>query len=239
MAFYILLATATFIASLIQGVSGFAFGMILVSILPHFMMYTQAIALSSLLGVILTGINAWTYHEYTVWKLLPAVTFSYILCARIGIWILTTTAASAVWNKVLGLLLMIWAVYVLYINGQVSIKPTAKNGILWGALGGTLSGLFGMAPIMVFYFLAVTSGKNSYMGSLQMFFFIGGSFDIFFRFQSGMVTLDVIKTASFALIFVLAGFISGRLLLKKLSMPQMQKIIYGLIFICGLSLLIF
>ena len=95
-----------------------------------------------------------------------------------------------------------------------------------------------MAPIMAFYFLAITSSKETYMGSMQMFFLICVLFDVIFRIQSGIITLVSVQMAAAAVVFVLLGFLAGHAVLKRISLPQMQKFIYGIIFISGILLAI-
>ena len=136
------------------------------------------------------------------------------------------------------MLLMGWALYMLLGKQKKRIRPTALNGILWGGAGGFLSGLFGIAPIMAFYFLSVTNDKDKYMGCMQMFFFVGICFDILFRSQNGMITMETLQMASFAIIFALLGFLIGRKILKRLGFMQLQKLVYGIIFICGSLLLL-
>jgi len=234
---YLVLAVSVFIAALIQGISGFAFAMILLGILPHVLGYTQALALTSILAVFLMAANAWNYRKHVVWNLLPAAIFSYIIGTRIGIQILAYISDSAVLGRLLGIFLMLWVVYQCIENRQVTIKPTVLNGFLWGGVGGLMGGLFGMAPILVFYFLAVTKDKESYMGCTQMFFFIGICFDVLFRSQMGMITFQILQLAGFSFLFLLLGFGLGRMILQHISMLQLQKIIYGFIFLCGMMLL--
>ena len=70
MEFYMILALTAFAAAFIQGVSGFAFAVILLGVLPHFIDYIQAVGLVSLLAVIVVSVNAWTYRANVLWKLL-------------------------------------------------------------------------------------------------------------------------------------------------------------------------
>ena len=238
MEFYVILALTAFAAAFIQGVSGFAFAVILLGVLPHFIDYIQAVGLVSLLAVIVVGVNAWTYRAHVQWKLLPAVTVSYIIATKIGVQILVMTPDANIWGRVLGVLLAVWAGYMIFGARELNIRPTVLNSILWGVAGGLLGGLFGMAPIMAFYFLAITSSKETYMGSMQMFFLICVLFDVIFRIQSGIITLVSVQMAAAAVVFVLLGFVVGHAVLKRISLPQMQKFIYGIIFISGILLAI-
>ncbi len=124
------------------------------------------------------------------------------------------------------ILLAVWAGYMLSGTRELHIRLTVLNGVLWGATDGLLGGLFGMAPIMAFYFLAITDSKKTYMGCMQMFFFICVLFDVTFRIQSGIVTFASVKLAVAAVVFVLLGFLAGHAVLKRISLPQMQKFIY-------------
>ncbi len=238
MEFHVVLALTAFAAAFIQGVSGFAFAVILLGILPHFIDYIQAVGLVSLLAVVVVGVNAWTYRAFVVWRLLPAVTVSYIIGTKIGVQILVLTPDANIWGRVLGVLLVVWAGYMLSGTRELRIRPTVLNGILWGAAGGLLGGLFGMAPIMAFYFLAITDSKKTYMGCMQMFFFICVLFDVMFRIQSGIITFASLQMAAVAVLFVLLGFLAGHAVLNRISLPQMQKFIYVIILASGVLLAI-
>ena len=223
---------------MIQGISGFAFGIILLGVLPHFLDYTQSIGLNSLLGLILGLIFVLTYRKYILWRAVPLIAFCYILGDYIGIQILSNATDMNLWRKALGIFLIIISIFMCCFQDKMSIKSTRFNSIIFGLLGGIIVGLFGVAPIIVLYFVTVTQDKNYYMGTMQTFFFICNWFDVLFRSRSSMITGQVLEMAVLVVPFLFLGFILGRKILRYIPAYQFKLIVYGIIFINGLLLVV-
>lgn len=60
-----------FLASMIQGISGFAFGMVVLTVFPYLFGYTKALVLASLMAVVVVSYNAYLYRKSVDWQWVP------------------------------------------------------------------------------------------------------------------------------------------------------------------------
>ena len=60
--------TIVLIAAIVQGVSGFAFGMMVLMVFPYIFGYTKSLVLASMMGLVLSAANAYIYRKYIDWK---------------------------------------------------------------------------------------------------------------------------------------------------------------------------
>jgi len=235
---YIILALAAFFAAFIHALSGFAFGMIFLGIILHVLPYTQVVALCSILGWILTAYATWTFRKSIVWKILPISVASYIVCSKIGIMFLDSISNLDLLQKIAAILLVVWAINMFVKKKQLKFPYKPLYAVIWGGAAGLMGALFGMAPIFAIYFMAITETKEEYMGTLQAQVMISILFELFFRAQQGMITTETVYFAAFATIFLLAGFIIGKSIMKKITFTQLHKIVYGIVLVCGIFLLV-
>lgn len=55
---FVIFCTIVLIAAIVQGVSGFAFGMMVLMIFPYIFGYTKALVLAGMMGLVLSAANA-------------------------------------------------------------------------------------------------------------------------------------------------------------------------------------
>lgn len=157
------------VGGLIQGVSGFGFGIFAMTIFPSILPYLFGVGLSSLISLVgMTGLLI-RYRRYIHWQYLPVPVVFYMIFSTIAINL--STRLEADWLKTyLGLFLIVLAVYFAFFGGKIKIKPNILTAFIVSALSGTLSGLFSIGgPPMVIYYLAITKSKEEYLGTLQTF----------------------------------------------------------------------
>ena len=54
-------------ASVVQGVSGFAFGMVVLMVFPYLFGYTKSLVLAALMAMVVMFYNAWLYRRTMCW----------------------------------------------------------------------------------------------------------------------------------------------------------------------------
>ena len=65
---FVLFAGIVFFASVVQGISGFAFGLIVLMVFPHLFGYSDALVLANLMTLVLLIYNSFLYRRYCAWK---------------------------------------------------------------------------------------------------------------------------------------------------------------------------
>lgn len=238
MTVYLILIVAAFFASMVQSISGFAFALVLLGIIPHFIDYGQCVAMTSPLAMFIVFSSFWRFRRYVQWKKVIPVAIAYILFSYVGIQMLVHLPNPKLWKTLLGIFLMVWSLYMLFGKGEIPVKESFLSQLIWGGAGGLMGGLFGMAPILAFYYLAVTDSKESYMGNLQAMFFLGVISDIMLRMQAGFLTPQLLQYIGVAFVAVVLGYITGQMILKRMTLPQLKKAIYGIVLVCGMLMML-
>ncbi len=236
-----LLIFSTFLGALVQGITGFAFAIILLAFMQSFLPYTELLTIASLLALFMLTINVYTYRKHITWKWLPLpllINFTFTIAS---IQLLRYTADFPYWHELLGLVFILMAVYLYCFQHRVHIEANLKNALIFCGAGGILGGLFGVGgPPVVVYFLALSGGsKEKYLSSTQMFFWFNMSYDFIGRAASGMVTADTFYYASFCLIPIAFGLWLGRRIVRHIDIAMLKKLVYLLIFLNGWYMLLF
>lgn len=235
----LILCVATFVAAVIQGVSGFAFALILLMVLPYIFPYAEALALIAFIGAVMIGYNVYLYRKYIDWKILPIPVLSYFVCDLLAVRLLKNIGTNPMLSKILGVIFILLAVYLCFGQGKIKVLPTKKNAVIFNGVGGAVSGLFGAGgPIAVLYFMAVSASKEVYMGTLQTFLFLVTGADFFVRVANGMVTLQTVKYGLSSLIFAVVGLWIAKKLFEKIKPDVLNKIVLALMALNGIWLVI-
>lgn len=238
--FFPILIFSTFLAAVVQGITGFAFAMIFLAFMQYFLPYTELLAISTVLAIFMLSMNVYVYRHHIVWKWLPLPLVINCVFTVGAIQLLKQTMTFPYWHQLLGVVFILMAVYMYCFQQRIHIEPTFKNALLFCGAGGILGGLFGVGgPPVVVYFLALTDSKEKYLSSTQMFFWFNMVYDFIGRTASGMVTASTFYYASFCLIPVALGLWLGRRILRYIDSNMLKKLVYLLIFLNGWYMLLF
>lgn len=231
----LLILLASFSGSFIQRVCGFGFGIFIMTILPYLMpTYQEATALSGFLSLIQSAIVLVTVYRYLNLKNLYMIFLSFCISSYFAIKFVSTTG-DGILRIILGVVLIILALYFLLYSNKAVVKPEKKWQISLGGLSGIMGGLFGMhGPAAVVYFLSSEKTKESYLAIAQAYFVITNIYMSIFRAGYGFVT----PTVGFSLLYALPGIIIGIYLGSKVfnRIPQqtLKKVIYFYMIIAGI-----
>lgn len=236
----VIIVAFAFIATFIQRVTGFGFGIVFMSVVPFLMPgYGEATALSGLLALVCalgSGIKVFRYLKWK--KLIP------ILCTFFAVSLLAVNIVASVDNhtlkKILGVILILVSLYFIFVNGKFSLKPTIPVQMCMGAASGLMGGLFGMqGPPAVIYFISSTDSKEEYMALTQWYFIFGNVAMALYRAGNGFMTADVFKLFAYGVPAVLAGLFLGSLMYRKMPVALLRKFVYAFIGIAGIAALLF
>jgi len=227
-------------ASFVQRVSGFGFGIFIMTILPHLMpTYGEATALSGMLAIVTSCITAVKMARFTPWKkLLPLLTV-FIIVSFFFVK-MVSRVDSAYLKHFIGYILVAVSIYFFFISERISMKPTLPVQISMGALSGVMGGLFAMqGPPAVIYFIASCKDKNEYIAITQWFFLIGNIMMTVYRASNGFVTPLVCKSWLIGVPAILLGLALGSRVFGYISIKLLRKLVYAYIAVAGIIAIIY
>lgn len=138
----------------------------------------------------------------------------------------------------LGVLLMLLSVYSVFFSGRVKLRATVLNGLLAGAIGGTLTGMFSVGgPPIAIYMLAATESNDEYRSTLNAHFSIVNICVAVSRFFAGSLTGGDFMAFLKLLTFLGLGMWAGDKVFHRLDAAKLRKAVYAYLFAAGLSML--
>lgn len=223
------------IATFVQRVCGFGFGIFIMSMLTYIMpSYGEATTLSGLLAVttsLYVVIRTWRHID---WRKLMPITITFIATSYIGIRLITVMPKNTL-SIMLGIALILVGVYFLFFQKRIAMRPTMTTQISMGTISGLMGGACAMqGPPAVIYFLAATETKEQYIAITQAYFVIGNLIMTIFRAQSGFLTPVVWTAYFYGLGAVVIGNIIGALVFKRISVETLRKLVYIYLVISGI-----
>jgi hypothetical protein len=234
----ILVALTVFLASILQGFSGFGYGLALMTALPFFLPITTATILvsfsSTFISIYMLGRN-WKNYDL---KLIIFPLIGSFLFIPIGVFLLNYIDEDIL-KILLGVLLVLISIFFLTKReDQLKIKPKASKGILVGATAGTLNGILSVGgPPLVLYFIHAARDKYNYKASMDLIFLISSIYRLVWLYIYGNITSDMAPILITAVLAGVTGTVLGFNLLIKTERAVIAKAIYGIMMLAGISLI--
>ena len=226
---------SSFVASFIQRVSGFGFGIFMMTILPLVMpSYGEATALSGLLALVNSMYICIRMWKQIPWKKLLPILITFIVVSFFAIrWV--AGMDGRVLKHILGGILIFVSIYFFFISERIRVKPTMGVQLAMGTASGLMGGFFAMqGPPAVLYFIACTDSKEEYLAITQAFFFIGNSMMTLFRAGNGFVTRTVGLCWLWGIVAVFLGIWVGAMVFRRITLPSLRNVIYAYMAVSGL-----
>lgn len=232
---YIGLFALTVASSFTQRVTGFGFGILMMTLLPVLApSYAEATALSGLLAIFTALVPAIQSRKSLNWKKLLPILLIFLVTSWLGVLLLARLDSSLMKHVVGGVLIAV-SLWFFITGGRIRLDPTLPVQAGMGTLSGLMGGLFAMqGPPAVIYFLAVSDTKEEYIALTQWYFLIGNIFMAFFRAGSGFITPAVLKLWCVAIPGVFLGLFLGAKVYKKIRTEELRRVIYAFLLIAGL-----
>ena len=222
-------------ASFVQRTTGFGFGIFIMTLLPFLMpSYGEATTLSGLLALTTSAMISIRMRKYITWKRLFPILITFIIVSAVAICMLARIHDNTL-RKVLGIILMITALYFAFFSSRIKLKTTLPYQIGAGTISGIMGGFFGMqGPPAVLYFISSEPDKNSYMAMVQTYFLIGNAMMTIVRASNGFLTAAVGRCYVFCIAAVLTGTLLGSWAFKHIPGRIFPYVVYSYIGISGL-----
>lgn len=235
----VLLITFCIGAAFVQRVTGFGFGIFIMTILPSLMpSYGEATTLSGLLAASQSIVIATSMRRYISWKNLIPVLITFIVISFFAIQCITMIN-DTILKRILGLMLIAISIYSFFFSNKIRIKASMPMQISMGTISGMMGGLFAMqGPPAVLYFTASEQSKQNYIATTQVYFLIGNIMMTLFRARNGYVTHEVGIAYLYAIGAAYIGNIAGSRVFNRISSQTLKKVIYVFIAISGIVALV-
>jgi uncharacterized membrane protein YfcA len=228
---WLFLALALLCAGFVQGLSGFGFGLVSMSLLPLFLGVKQAAAISTVFSLLATvTIFARHYREYN-WRLGLAFLCSVCVGVPLGVYFLQQ-ASEIILLRLLGTIMLIFAVREFLLRKQPQTIPSALTVPL-GLFSGALSGAFNLGGIpSAAYAYAHPWSRGQIMAFLQVMITVSCILRVIFYSRVGLLKEFSWLYAALLAIPLYAAIWLGHFVLGRVSPTHLRK---GIFVFIGLS----
>lgn len=235
----LILLVFAFGAAFVQRVTGFGFGIFIMTVLPYIMpTFGEATTLSGLLASVTSLLIVIKMWRFINWRTLLPILGIFLVVSFFAVQFVAITSDSVL-KKILGVMLILASVYFFFFSERIKLRPTIPVQFSMGTLSGIMGGLFGMqGPPAVLYFLASTKTKEHYIALTQSYFLIGNAFMTFYRARNGFLTSDVGIAWCYGLAAIFFGGWVGAKVFERMSIHVLRKVVYSYMALSGFVALI-
>lgn len=220
------IAFFTFLAGIVQGVTGFGAGTLQMMVLPLFFPLIEATGISGVVCWSLTTAMFYRYRKYVKPKKVILPTLFYLLGSYSAI-SFSMQVNQELMQRVMGVFLILLACYFLFIQREKVEHVSSLVAVIFSVVSGVCDGLFGIGgPLMIILFLAHSDSKEEYLGNSQALFFGTLLVNCTVRIHKGILTQAHIPYIVVGLITMsLGGFIAKRIA-DRIDGDKLRRIVY-------------
>ncbi len=234
----LLLAAFALLGALVEGLSGFGFGLVTMSLLPLVIPVEQAVPMVGAWGLSLNLLNTWNRRRH----IQPRRILPMLVAAAMGIPVGLTFLTRAPESLVTGTLGVVILAYVgLALSGRV--RPgiggdDRRWAFLAGLLGGALGGAFNTSgPPVVLYLSSRGWTKEQTIGAMQAFFTFTSSLTFVGFVAYGLITRTLLGWILPILPIVWIGLLVGSAINNRIPQLAFQRLVLGLLAVLGFNFL--
>ena len=226
----------TIVASFIQRVSGFGFGIFVMMFFPFFLpSYGESVMLSGLLAgstALMIAVKNWKFIR---WRMMWIVTFFNVLFSFVATEYMRSLS-NDVLKQCLGVLLTLIALYFLFGEGRMGrIFKSKPAQITIGSVSGVMGGMFAMpGPPVVLYCISTLEDKKEYVATLQAFSVVFNSFYTIFRFNAGFYSENTWLWWVMGIGGAVIGSLLGSRCFELISNQTLKRIVYVMMIVSGM-----
>ena len=225
----------TIIASFIQRVSGFGFGIFVMMFFPFFLpSYGESVMLSGLLAgstALMIALRNW---QYIRWNLMGRVVLFNVVASYLATEYMSSLGNDTM-KQCLGVVLILIALYFLFGEGKMGrIFKSKLAQVTIGSISGVMGGMFAMpGPPLVLYTISTIDDKREYVTTLQAFSVVMNLCYTLFRFKAGFYSEDTWLWWLVGLVGAVIGSSVGARCFEHISSRTLKYIVYAMMIISG------
>ena len=224
---------AALAGGIVQGVTGFGAGVVMMLALPLAFAVPQAAGISGAVCMVLTAAMTWRYRARASVSAIVGPAVIYVVASSVSIVVARGVEQDAM-KGALGVFLVLLACYFLFVQGEGEFVPKGAVALACIVVSGVCDGMFGIGgPLMVVYYLARTQGVEEYLGTIQGFFFVTLVCATAFRLASGVLGIGHVPMMLAGVAGVLAGSAIAARLVDRLDAGLVRRATYMVIGLAG------
>ncbi len=234
----LVVALGAMLAGLVQGISGFAFGMTAISVWAWFLDPQMAAALAVFGAWTGQIIAAFSVRRAFSWSALKPYLLGGVCGIPLGAYLLPYLNVAA-FQAVLGAILLIWCPLML----GSRFLPVVRQGsplvdALVGAAGGVMGGLGGFTGVLPTLWCTIQAmSRDQQRQIIQNFNLATLSVTMLVYVGSGKITLNLLPYLGIVAVAVLIPVLLGGRIYVGLSEQQFRKLVLSLLTLSGVALL--
>jgi uncharacterized membrane protein YfcA len=224
-----IIAVTVFAAGIVQGLTGFGSGLVMMSVMPALIGIRSAVPFAMIFSFVLSISVMIRLRSHFKWKPVQPLVIGALPAIPVGIFLLSSI--NPVWiTGALGLLLVSFASFSLMKKAD-AIEPQATPHAIWGYVAGACSGLLGGAfntggPPVVLYASLCPWKKEATVATLQAFFTISGAIGLLGLAIAGLFTQELLLWNLIDLPVLLAGAWVGLKLNERVDQETFRRLLF-------------
>lgn len=228
-----------FVAAIIQGISGFAFGIVVLMIFPYIFGYTKALALAPMIALLLALYNSYFYRKNIDWNWILPWCAVFLAADLASVIVFRHLGDNPLWVKSMGVMFIVMAAYLMWGQSAFHVRINMKTMSVFAVASGLIMGAFGVGgPPMAAFFMQATRSKESYIATMQMANIFVCLIDISMRALNGMVTIDLFGFALLGGVFMFMGLGIAHKLVARMDALAMRKFICAFMVFSGVVMIL-
>ena len=226
------------LGGMVQGACGFGAGLICMSVLPYMIDYKELVPMMYIAAVVISLRLIIKTYKHINWKVLLMPTAVSLAGRGVGIFAFKNLESAAL-GIILGILIILAAIFQLVFKNRIKIAPTHKNGAIAGLLSGVMGGIAGTGgPPLVVYYMNTGLEKYEYISTIQMSFLMGALFSIGVMAAAGGYSVGILKYSAVAAVGIAVGGFLGLKIFHRINKEKLIIVINIMLLITGSMLIV-
>jgi uncharacterized protein len=235
----VLFVASTFLAALVAGLAGFAFGLVAAAVWLHVLTPVQTASLIVAFGLIVQGVAVWKLRHALQWARLWPFLIGGALGVPIGVMALSWVHPE-VMRLAIGTVLILYSVYAMV---RPAMPPVKRGGGAVDAAVGILNGILGGATGLAGIIVTIWCGVRGWPKDVQRTVFQPVGVAVFVISAAwlgtrGEIGRDTIWLFVIGLPALAAGTWLGLKLYGRLDESAFRKVVLFLLLGSGLALVV-
>ena len=231
---YLSIALICMLAGIVQGLSGFGAGIVMMLVLPSLFSLTKAAAICGAIGIFANIGLLVRYHKYCNFRLIIWPAIFYQIASAICIYY-STIVDQTLMKKFFGGFLILLSLYYLFLAKGETKKLSLPVSVAFWIFSGVCNGFFSIGgPLMVIYYLGQTDSKEEYFGTIQVMFMINSILATVIRCMNHILAPSDLPSIAIGIVCILAAGAVAVKLADRMNQTVFKKVVYAFIGISGI-----
>ena len=232
------LITASFLGGVVQTVTGFGAGVVIMMFLPYFFDLLAAPAINSTICLGVSATLAWKYRKKLKRDLYAIPLVIYACFGVLFVRLVRNFDVEWLSTAFSGFLILL-ALYSFLAPKGAAFKATPATAFLCSMISGICGALFGIGgPLMALYYSAVTQDREEYTANLQLIFALSSLLMTATRAMNGLYTASMLSFSVVGILSIRAGSWVGGRIADKIPAELFRKVVYLSVGVSGLIMLV-